>query len=156
MLADDGMFDAISSDHGGPFPGVYQLHALDEHRDFLRLSRLLSEDPLGVLYIGAAANILYRVSQLKKSVSAAYRTVDPKTYAHLEYSDVRAHQTGKKIVNIPRLAERFPFERLCVTVKRNEGAKEEEVVVDASHFKLEDQLLQTYAAEYGERPPLND
>jgi hypothetical protein len=95
MLAEN-VWEAIKSDHGYPFPGIYQLHRLDEHGEFVPLSCLLGVDPLGVLYIGAAASIPERVCALKKSVSAAYRKVDPKTYARLEYIDVDAHQAGKK------------------------------------------------------------
>jgi hypothetical protein len=43
-----------------------------------------------------------------------------------------------------------------VTVKGNDGAKEELDVVDTSHFELEDQLLHEYLEKYGEHPPLND
>jgi hypothetical protein len=117
---------------------------------------LLGADPLGVLYIGAAANILDRVSCLKKSVSAAYRKADPRTYGHLDYSDVQAHQTGQKIVKIPRFVERFPFERLCVTVEPCRGRKAELDLVGSGHTESEDRLLREYLARYGEHPPLND
>jgi hypothetical protein len=95
MLAEN-LWEAIKSDHGYPFLGIYRLHVLDEGGEFEPLPRMLGVDPLGVLYIGAAASISDRASALKISVSAAYRKIDPKTYAHLKYIDVDAHQAGKK------------------------------------------------------------
>src|SRR5689334_3888302 len=135
LVADDGIWSALDSLHK-PFPGIYRLHVLDE-QGFLPLSRLLDVDPDGVIYIGTSVSVPGRVASLKKSISAAYKKVDPQTYAHLPYIDEGTHQTGKKIVRIPRFVERFRFDRLCVTVERYTGDDEALDVVENGHTALE-------------------
>ena len=154
MLANDSMCDDIKRDHGDSFPLAYQLHALDEHGEFRGLSRLLGIDPEGILYIGKSKTVQPRIANLRKSVCAAYRKVGGKIYEKLVYMDFGAHQTGKKIVTMPRFVEFFPFERLCLTVEPCWGRKEGKGVVDPAD--LEAQLQQAYMARYGENPPLND
>jgi hypothetical protein len=70
MLTDKSLFEAIDRDFG-PVPGIYRLHALDESGEFVRLRRLLDDDPQGILYIGTSTQLVYRVMSLLKSVSAA-------------------------------------------------------------------------------------
>ncbi len=155
LLSDDSMWEAINRDYGGPFPGVYRLHVLGEGSDFRSLPRLLEKDAEGIVYIGAAADVLFRATNLRISVCAAYRQVNPKTYADLEYSNVNARQAGKKIVRIPRFIEHFPLDRLCVTVQRYMGDQEALAADDPGHYNLEEQLLLAYEVRYGEKPALN-
>jgi hypothetical protein len=155
LLADDGMWHAIDNAHHGLFAGIYRLHVLDDKGDFLSLARLLGADPLGIIYIGTSVAVQNRVSNMKKSIGAAYRTVDSMAYGHLPFIDAAAHQTGKKIVRIPRFVERFRFERLCVTVERYVGEGEALDVIENGHTELEARLLREYEVEYGEKPALN-
>ncbi len=154
-LAADGMWEAINTVHGGLFPGIYRLHVLDEYGEFLPLPRLLDMEPDGIVYIGTSVAVPNRVGSLKKSVAAAYWQVDAQTYARLPYRDAEAHQAGKKIVRIPRFVQRFPFERLCVTVERYTSEQEVLDVVAYGHTELEARLLLKYEAQYGEKPALN-
>jgi hypothetical protein len=153
LLADDRMYDDIKSAYGGLFRGIYRLHVLDERGEFLPLSRLLDNDVLGIIYIGTSKEVPNRVGSLRKSVSAAYRKIASKTYAHLPYMTEGPHQAGRKIMRIPRFVEHFPFERLCVTVEKYAGSQVE--TADYGYYDLETKLLELYEKQYGERPALN-
>ncbi len=137
------------------FPGIYRLHATDSHGNFIPLSRALGVDPNGILYIGTSEVIQDRAANLKKSVCAAYKIIDPAKYGNLIYGDIGSHQTGKKIVKIPKFVEHFPLSGLCLTVERYLGAANDLKTKDYGHFVLEKQLLQDYERKYGEKPPLN-
>jgi len=157
MVCNDKLYDIIKSTGPGLFPGIYRLHVLDENGEFLPLPRLLDVDCQGIMYIGTSVAVPNRIGSLKKSIMTAYWQVDPKNYGHLPFRDASPHQTGKKIIRIPRLVERFPFERLCVTVERYTGAPEamDPDVLDYGHTELEAKLLREYEMHYGEKPALN-
>jgi hypothetical protein len=74
----------------------------------------------------------------------------------LGYRDPNAHQTGKKIVNIPAFVERFPFGRLCATLQKYVPEEGELDVADSGgRTELEGRLLREYLVQYGDSPPLN-
>ena len=155
MISDDGMWASVTSLFDGPFSGVYRLHALGEDGEFIFIPRLLAPDPNGVLYIGASSVVANRLGSMRKSISAAYRLLDPDGYGALPYSDPSPHQTGRKIVRIGRrFIERFRFDRLCVTLERHVGMAEA-TGADYGYYTREDVLLRAYEQEFGERPALN-
>jgi hypothetical protein len=156
FIVDEGYWDSIDSLHDHErFPGIYRLHATDTKGEFVPLSRLLGIDPEGILYIGASAVVQDRASELKKSICAAYKKIDPVTYKNQKYSDFECHQTGKKIVRRPRFVENFPLSRLCLTVTRHLGNPDELEIKSHGHFKLEEKLLQEYEQKFGEKPAFN-
>jgi hypothetical protein len=157
LLATDGVWADIERPHGPKFPGIYRLHVLDDHGEFLPLPRLLGEDAHGIVYIGTSKFVPIRLGELRKSIAAAYWKVDARTYAHLLYRDEMQHPTGKKIMRIPRFVERFPFGRLCLTMERYTGAEEalDMDLENYGHTELEARLLRDYERQYGEKPALN-
>jgi hypothetical protein len=137
------------------FPGIYRLHATGSDGSFLPISRLLGVDPNGVLYIGTSVVVQDRAASLKKSICAAYKKVDPQTYGDQTFIDVGSHQTGKKIVRLPKFVAKFPLSTLCLTVEKYKGNDNDLETTSSGHFSLEEKLLREYKNEYGEKPALN-
>jgi len=154
-ISDPSMWELINSAHeGDKFPGIYKLHVTNVQGEFLPLPRLFGVDHEGVLYIGTSEVVQYRVANVRKSICAAYKKVDPQTYAEQKFSDPLAHQAGKRIVRLPKFVATFPLSSLCLTITRYSG--NDELGPDPyGHGKLEEKLLQEYEQEYGEKPPLN-
>ncbi len=114
--------------------GVYKLHCLVEvgGEKVEETSRLLGVDGEGVLYIGKAMSFTDRVVNLRKALLPNVKSSD--------------HICGRRYWN-PRfegLRDRFPFERLCVTLKESDNPEE-----------LEREELDIYCRTFGEPPPLN-
>jgi hypothetical protein len=155
MLNDEHFYDKIFKVFNGIFPGIYRLRVLEESGQFRLLPRIFEADPNGIVYIGTSAEVPFRSASLKKSVSAAYRRIDPNKYGSLNYVDTDCHQTGKKILRIPKFVEIFPFELLCMTFAKHEPGTTDLDVPDYGHFGLEGELLSKYELQFGERPALN-
>jgi hypothetical protein len=155
MLNDEHFYDKVFNEFNGIFPGIYHLHVLQESGQFRLLPRLFDADPNGIVYIGTSAEVPFRAAYVKKSVSAAYRRIDPIKYGSLNYVDTHCHQTGKKILRIPKFVEIFPFELLCMTFEKHVAGTTDLDVPDYGHFGLEGELLSKYELQFGERPPLN-
>lgn len=149
------MWDLINDAHEGEkFPGIYKLHVTDAEEKFLLLPRLFGVDKEGVLYIGTSEVVQHRAANVRKSICAAYKKINPEVYAEQKFSDPKVHQTGKKIVRLPKFVEVFPLSRLCLTVTRYTGVDDLEFNA-YGHFSLEEKLLQEYEQRFGEKPPLN-
>jgi len=156
FIINDNFCASIDDLHDGErFPGIYQLHATDDKGEFIPLSRLLGVDPNGILYIGTSAVVQDRAANLRKSICAAYKKIDPSKYEAQPFSDFGCHQTGKKIARLPRLVDRFPLTSLCLTIERYSGNSDELENNGYGHFSLEEKLLQEYEQKYGEKPALN-
>ena len=120
------------------------------------LPRLLGGDVHGILYIGTSSGVANRLGNLRKSVSAAYSTLDPVRYGKLPYTDPGTHQTGRKIVRIGRrFVDFFDYGKLCLTLQRHVPPADAVGGKDYGYFALEDGLLRKYEQTYGERPALN-
>ena len=145
-LTDDNTYRDMMAEYG-PFPGIYRLHIRADTGAFDALPRLLGTDMNGVLYIGTSLRVPERIGSLRKSLHAAYKKG--------VYKATAAHQCGKKIVQCKKFVERFPFEKLCLTVQPCSQPDQEMVQKESGHTKLEWRLLTEYFSEFGEFPPLN-
>lgn len=146
LLSDPKLHDKLCEDLGY-IPGIYRLHFQSAAGGFERIPRLLDVDDQGILYIGTSVSIPYRISSLKKSVSAAYG-IDG-------YQDPGTHQCGKKIVQSLKFRERFSFAGYCLTVDPCKPDDDAVGYRDGDHTKLEWQKLIEYFNRFGEYPPLN-
>lgn len=132
----------------GALAGIYRLHVGDELGDFLFLPRLLEADPYGILYIGAAVRLHERLGELQKALSVAY---------HRGQWIGSRHGLLGKIKVVPNFVERFPYERLFVTLQplTELGEGNPDLAPDQDHYVQERRLLTEYRQRYGELPPLN-
>lgn len=146
LLSDRELHKKVSDDFGYA-PGVYRLHFQSEAGIFTHIQRLLDTDDQGILYIGTSISLPYRISSLKRSISAAYG-VDG-------YTDPGTHQCGKKIVQSPRFREHFPFSGFCLTVEPCELHDDNVGYGEGDHTRLEWEKLSEYFSRFGEFPPLN-
>jgi hypothetical protein len=113
----------------GTSGGVYKVSCLREDGlEPVPVSRLLGQDPEGVLYIGMAASFLDRVIELKKSLSPQHVS--------------RGHECGARHKRHEGIASAFPYERLAVTF----------MSADAPRV-VEQQALAEYFSHFGELPP---
>lgn len=112
--------------------GIYRVScARDASSDRpMPVDRLLGTDPEGTLYIGMAACFLDRVIELKKSLSPEHTS--------------KGHECGSRHKSHAAIADRFPYQRLIVTLQRSSTPRESE-----------QQALRTYYEAFGELPPFN-
>lgn len=142
-LASPSLFERMLAEHT-IFPGAYRLHFLTSSGAFDAIPRLFGIDSLGILYIGAAANVPARIWQLRQSVAAAYKG---------EKMDVVSlHPCGKRIIQCRRFMERFPFEGLSVSFTRLDEKPRRRA---GDHSILGAEMLDGYFSEFGDSPPLN-
>lgn len=96
----------------------------------MSISRVLGVDTEGVLYIGKTAAGLGRIGDLVKSLSPTHKS--------------EGHHAGLRYAKNPKLAQMFPFERLCVSF------------TPADYPAVaEREMIQDYFQKFGEVPPLN-
>ena len=112
--------------------GIYRVSCEGElgTRLPMPISRLLSTDPAGTLYIGMAASFVNRVIELKKSLSPDHRSA--------------AHECGSRYKSHVAIAERFPYQRLLITLEHSNAPRESELMA-----------LKSYYDTFGELPPFN-
>lgn len=155
MISDNDLWKKIDEDFG-PKPGIYKLHIIDALGNFECLSRILDNDKDGIIYIGTSAKLNNRIGALRKSICASYWQSNPERYSNIYYRDPTCHQVGKKLIKLPKFFERFPIERLCLTLELYVTDKSHENVVDYGYYQLEGDLLNKYQEFFGERPFLNN
>jgi hypothetical protein len=143
LLSEPEIFYRLSNEVGR-VPGIYKLHSQSKPGQFEQIKRLLDVDEEGILYIGAAKDLITRAMSLIKSVSAAY--------GENGYLTTGPHTCGQKMAKSDRFRERFPFERLCLTF---ENWKPHENDENYDHLTLEGDKFGEYFSRYGEYPPLN-
>ncbi len=80
--------------------------------------------------IGMAASFVNRVIELKKSLSPDHRSA--------------AHECGSRYKSHVAIAERFPYQRLLITLEHSNAPREAELIA-----------LKTYYDTFGELPPFN-
>jgi hypothetical protein len=105
--------------------GVYRLIGLRENGAPAPISRVCGIDSTGTLYIGAADR-----GNLDGRLGSLVSTHRPD------------HKSGDHIPLLPKLAERFPPQRLAVVWECTDQP-----------YKREEELKDAYKAEFGERPP---
>lgn len=112
--------------------GIYRVSCEGEPgtRLPMPIRRLLSTDPAGTLYIGMAASFVNRVIELKKSLSPDHRSA--------------AHECGSRYKSHVAIAERFPYQRLLITLEHSNAPREAELMA-----------LKSYYDTFGELPPFN-
>ncbi len=111
--------------------GVYAIHARTETGEFEQIPRLLGCDPKGILFTGKSVRVRTRVRTFKRAATQQ------------EWWKTR-HSEGHTYRWIPALQERFPIERLYVSVHYTDPPEVEE-----------SRRLRDYAFQFGEPPPLN-
>jgi hypothetical protein len=141
MVADVDFWNQIDTDHQKA-GGIYKLRCLEEN-GYRSINRLGGTDNEGILYIGAAAILSYRLASLRKSVYAAFGVGG--------YIDASAHPAGAHFQRYPFLQARLPLQRLCVTVEPVEATKDN----PDAHFITENDALAAYCNQFGELPPFN-
>ncbi len=111
--------------------GVYTVHARTETGEFKQIPRLLGCNPKGILFTGKSVRVRTRIRTFKKAATIRdWRKVP--------------HSEGRTYRWIPALQERFPIERLYVSVHYTDTPEVEE-----------SRRLRDYAFRFGEPPPLN-
>ena len=144
MIEDPLMWEKINNDIGRA-AGIYKLRCLSpspENNYFLPIHRIAGIDDGGILYIGTAIDLAYRLATVRKSICAAFG---------VKYKDAGAHSTGKCFSKYEILRELFVLSRLCITIDTVVQTPEE----PADHFALENAAIDSYAVQFGEAPPLN-
>jgi len=122
--------------------GIYKLRCIEKD-GYLSVNRLGGGDEEGILYIGCAAVLSYRLASVRKAVCAAF-SIDG-------YIDSNAHPVGAHFYRFPFLKVRLPYNRLCVTLEPAEVTKDN----PDAHFRAENDALAAYCSQFGELPPFN-
>lgn len=135
-ISDQYLWQVLSKEIGDQ-SGIYRLHCLDSaDAGFVPVSRILREDPDGVLYIGSSRILRSRIASLRKALSASA--------GQQGFTDFSAHVCGHKYKS-SELQRSFPYERLCVTLH-----------LDSAYDVAEILALYQYEELYGEAPPFNE
>jgi hypothetical protein len=141
MVADSDFWQQIH-DARPNAGGVYKLHCLGKD-GYLGIDRLGGTDQHGILYIGAAAVLSYRLASLRKAVCAAFKVHG--------YSDPTTHPAGVHFHRYPFLREKLHLDKLCVTLEPVHKTPDD----PDAHFKAENNALMAYCVQFGEAPPFN-
>lgn len=123
-LADDSFWKRIPESGG-----IYFIYGY-KNKLPIKVSRVLSIDNDGVLYLGKSENLRERLRML-------WRVINPKLKA-------TAHTFGTKYNNNKKLMAAFPLKSLYVSYRITTETK-----------MLESELLGKYFLKYGEVPPFN-
>jgi hypothetical protein len=125
-VADPLLWDKINSKMAKD-SGVYIVFS-KQNGLYEQVSRVLSIDPNGTLYIGKANSFKERVIGLKKSI--IYKS--------------NAHDFGIRYYRNIQFQNKFPVESLYVALLQSD-----------TPFETEQQLLKEYLNDFGELPPFN-
>jgi hypothetical protein len=141
MIADPFLWEKIDASHQKA-GGIYKLRCLEKN-GYLSIDRLGGSDDGGILYIGAAAVLSYRLASVRKAICAAFG-ID-------HYIDPGVHPAGAHLQKYSFLQARLPHDRLCVTLEPVEETRDD----PDAHFKKENEVLADYCNQFGELPPFN-
>jgi hypothetical protein len=128
QLSDKELWNKINS-HFQKKGGVYKIIA-SQNEKRISINRFLGSDASGTIYIGKANSFLERVIHLKTSIAPDYNG--------------SAHICGRRYKSNPNIAKKFPFDTLFIELIESEKPEE-----------LERKLINEYAEQFGEVPPLN-
>ena len=124
------MWHEINSEFGRA-GGVYILKCLQNNNSLpIPVSRFLSNDEQGILYIGKTNSFIDRIAELKKSILPDYSS--------------GSHECGSRYKANKMIQERYPCDNLIVELVSSESPREKEA-----------NLLKEYECRFGELPPLN-
>jgi hypothetical protein len=141
MVADQDFWEQINFAHKKA-AGIYKLRCLSAE-GYVGIDRLGGRDGEGILYIGAASVLSYRLASLRKAICAAFG-IDG-------YIEPRTHPVGAHFQRYAFLRAKLPHNRLCVTLELVTESKDD----PDAHFKAENAALSAYCNQFGELPPFN-